>query len=75
MANLAYLALFTGVDRGRRNDVHSEGGGPQGAIVFYSVRGHGSEEMFEIMDDDQNVVATLGMSDLREAWAAQQGST
>jgi quercetin dioxygenase-like cupin family protein len=58
--------------RGRRNDVHSEGGGADGAIVFYSVRGHGAEEMFEIMDDDQNVVATLGMSDLREAWEAQQ---
>jgi hypothetical protein len=59
--------------RGRRDDAHSEGGGPEGAVVFYSVRGHGATEMLEIMDDDQNVVATLGIADLRAAWAAQQG--
>ena len=58
--------------RGRRDDVHSEGGGPEGAVVFYSVRGHGAEEVFEVMDDEQNVVATLRMDDIREAWKAQQ---
>lgn len=58
--------------RGRRNDAHSEGGGPDGAVVFYSLRGHGAEEVLEIMNDAQTVVATLGMTDLRAAWAAQQ---
>lgn len=60
--------------RGKRDDVHSEGGGPEGAVVFYSVRGHGSEAMFEIMDDDQNVVASITMTDLRAVWAAQQAA-
>ena len=58
--------------RGRRDDVHSEGGGPDDAVVFYSVRGHGAEEMFQVMDNNENVVATISMGDLREAWAAQQ---
>jgi len=60
--------------RGKRDDVHSEGGGPEGAVVFYSVRGHGSEDMLEIMDDDMNVLATVGMADLRAAWAEQHGN-
>ena len=58
--------------RGRRDDVHSEGGGPEGAVVFYSVRGHGAEEVFQVMDDEQNVVTTLRMDDIREAWKEQQ---
>ena len=57
--------------RGRRDDIHSEGGGPDGAVVFYSVRGHGAEQMFEIMDDDQNVLLEVGMADIKEMWAAQ----
>ncbi len=60
--------------RGRRDDCHSEGGGPDGAIVFYSVRGHGANELLEIMDDDMNVLAKIGMDDLRAVWAAQQGT-
>jgi quercetin dioxygenase-like cupin family protein len=57
--------------RGRRDDVHSEGGGPEGAVVFYSVRGHGSDNMLEIMDDASKVIATITMADLRAVWAAQ----
>ena len=60
--------------RGKRDDVHSEGGGADGAIVFYSVRGHGDENMFEIMDSDAKVLATLTMADLRGAWEQQQGA-
>jgi 2,4'-dihydroxyacetophenone dioxygenase len=60
--------------RGRRDDCHSEGGGAEGAIVFYSVRGHGDENMFEIMDDNATILATLGMADLRAAWEQQQAS-
>ncbi len=58
--------------RGRRDDTHSEGGGADGAVVFYSLRGHGAEDVLEIMDEAKNVTATLGMADLRAAWAAQQ---
>ena len=58
--------------RGRRDDIHSEGGGPDGAVVLYSVRGHGAEEVFEILDNEQNVVATLYMDDVRAAWEAQK---
>jgi len=59
--------------RGKRDDCHSEGGGPDGAIVFYSVRGHGEQELLEILDEDMNVVVKIGMDDLREVWVAQQG--
>lgn len=57
--------------RGRRDDAHSEGGGPDGAVVFYSVRGHGDENLLQILDDAGKVVATLGMADMRAAWAAR----
>jgi quercetin dioxygenase-like cupin family protein len=60
---------------GRRDDVHSEGGGPDGAVVLYSIRGHGSDDVFEIMDDDQNVLATLYMNDVRAALEAQTSGT
>lgn len=29
--------------RGKRDDMHREGGGPEGAVVLYSVRGDGSD--------------------------------
>jgi hypothetical protein len=38
------------------------------------VRGHGSPEMLEILDQDMKVLATLRMADLRAAWAAQRGT-
>lgn len=60
--------------RGRRNDAHSEGGGPDGAVVFYSVRSHGAAEMFEVLNDDGSVAATLTMGDIRAAWDAQQAA-
>ena len=50
--------------RGRRDDVHTEGGGDDGAVVLYSVRGHGDDELFELMDEQQNVLATIGWKDL-----------
>lgn len=59
--------------RGRTDDTHSEGGGPDGAVVFYSMRCDGARNVLEIMDDAANVQATLTMDDVRAAWAAQQG--
>jgi hypothetical protein len=61
--------------RGRRDDCHSEGGGPDGAIVFYSIRGHGSDELLEIVDGNMSVLAKIGMDDIRAVWAAQQAAT
>ena len=60
--------------RGRRDDVHTEGGGAEGAVVLYSVRGHGVEGLFEVMDGDQNVLGEVGMGDILEVWNAQQVS-
>lgn len=60
--------------RGRTHDAHSEGGGPNGAVVFYSMRADAADEVLEIMADDGSVVATLTMDDVRDAWAAQQAA-
>ncbi|MDA0339841.1 MAG: regulator [Proteobacteria bacterium] len=58
--------------RGRRDDVHTEGGGPEGAVVLYSVRGHGVEELLQVMDNNQNVLASVSTGDIRDAWKVQQ---
>ncbi len=58
--------------RGRTDDTHSEGGGPDGAIVFYSMRCDGARDVLEIMDEAANVRSTLTIDDVRAAWAAQQ---
>ena len=60
--------------RGRTNDAHSEGGGPDGAVVLYSMRVDDRDEVLQILDDDESVVATITMSDVRDAWAAQQAA-
>ena len=57
--------------RGRTGDAHSEGGGPDGAVVFYSMRADDDPNVLDVMDDDGNVQATLTMDDVRAAWAAQ----
>ena len=57
--------------RGRTHDAHSEGGGPDGAVVFYSMRCDDVNEVLDIMDDAKNVLATLTMDDVRAAWQAQ----
>ena len=44
------------------DEPHREGGGDQDAIVFFSIRGHDSV-FYEILDDDWNIIATLGMQD------------
>ena len=57
--------------RGRTGDAHSEGGGPDGAVVFYSMRADNDPKVLDVMDDDGNVQATLTMDDVRAAWDAQ----
>lgn len=58
--------------RGRTGDTHSEGGGPEGAVVFYSMRCDDEPNVLDVMDDAGNVRATLTLDDVRAAWAAQQ---
>jgi quercetin dioxygenase-like cupin family protein len=43
-------------------DPHREGGGAEGAVVFYSFRGEDGV-FLEWLDDDLNVVATTSMKD------------
>jgi quercetin dioxygenase-like cupin family protein len=44
------------------DEPHREGGGDEEAIVFFSIRGSDGL-LYEILDDDLNVVANLSMQD------------
>ena len=50
---------------------HREGGGADGAVVFYSVRGKDGT-LFEVLDDDLKIVGTLDMKDFVAALAEQK---
>ena len=50
---------------------HREGAGDEGGMVFYSVRGKDGV-LFEILDDDLNVVGTLSMQDFIMALEEQK---
>jgi len=54
-------------------DPHREGGGDEGGVVFYSIRGE-DDTLFEVLNDDLNVVATLGMQDFIAAFAEQKNA-
>ena len=56
-----------------RGDPHREGGGDEGCLVFYSIRGEG-DALFEVLADDLNVVATLGMQDFIAAFEEQKNA-
>jgi hypothetical protein len=44
------------------NDIHREGGGPDGAVVYYSVRGKDGV-LFEVVEDDGKVLGVLKLYD------------
>ena len=48
---------------------HSEGGGSEGCIVFYSIRPEGNA-IFEILDDEQKLIGTLDLPDFVNLFAA-----
>jgi hypothetical protein len=53
-------------------DVHREGGGPdQDVVVFSDMRGHDGV-FYELLDDDQNVVATLSYADFLALYKTEQ---
>jgi ChrR-like protein with cupin domain len=55
------------------DEPHSEGGGDQDVIALFSNRDV-EGPMYEILDDDLNTVATLGLADFKALLEAQQGS-
>ncbi|HEV8712015.1 MAG TPA: regulator [Candidatus Binatia bacterium] len=50
---------------------HREGGGAEGAVVFYSIRGE-QDTLFEVLDDDLNVVGTLVLQNFVDAFTEQK---
>lgn len=50
---------------------HRECGGDDGAVVLFSIRGSAGV-FYDILDDDQNCVATLGMQDFINLFAANK---
>jgi len=50
---------------------HREGGGDIDVIVLFSIRGNDGV-FYEILDDDLNVIATLGMQDFIELYKNQK---
>jgi len=57
--------------RGTRDDTHTEGGGAEGAIVLYSVRGHGDDKIIDILGEGDKVIGTLSFADVAALHAAQ----
>jgi len=55
------------------DEPHLEGGGDLDVIVFFSIRG-GEGAFYEILDDDLNVIVTLGMQDFIGLYKAQHNS-
>ena len=51
---------------------HREGAGDQHAVVLYSVRGN-ERVLFELLNDNLNVIGTLSMDDFAQALQAQKG--
>lgn len=53
------------------HEPHREGGGDkQDVIIFFSIRGTNGI-MYEILDDEHNTIARLGMADFEELFASQ----
>lgn len=52
---------------------HREGAGDEGGVVFYSVRGKDGI-LFEVLDDNLNVVGTLSMDDFVAALKEQRSA-
>ena len=57
---------------GLGGDPHDEGGGPDGAVIFYSVRGE-SDDLFEMHDPAGNAPTIARTADFRALLDAMQG--
>jgi 2,4'-dihydroxyacetophenone dioxygenase len=60
----SYVATHVG------GEPHTEGGGDEDAIVFFSNRGQDGV-IYEILDDQMNTLATLGLQDFKALLQAQ----
>ena len=61
------------VERPAGGEPHTEGGGNQDAIVFFSNRGTDGM-IYELLDGDMNTIATLGLHDFKGLLDAQEPS-
>jgi quercetin dioxygenase-like cupin family protein len=52
-------------------DPHQEGAGDEGGVVFYSVRGKDGT-LFEVLDENLNVIGALGLEDFVGAFNEQK---
>jgi quercetin dioxygenase-like cupin family protein len=50
---------------------HREGGGDQDVVILFSIRGNDGV-LYEVLDDDQNTIATISMQDLKALYQSQQ---
>jgi hypothetical protein len=53
------------------DDPHREGGGDQDVVVLFSIRGS-DDVLYEVLDDDLNLIATLGFEDFVGLFQAQK---
>jgi len=53
------------------DEPHRECGGDEGAVVFFSIRG-GEGILYEILDDEENIIGTLGFQDFSDLFAAHK---
>ena len=51
-------------------DPHREGGGDQDVIIAFSIRGDGV--LYELLDDDLNIIGTISMQDLVALYQASR---
>lgn len=52
----------------------AKGGGPNGAIVFYTVRSNGGEEIFDLLDDEGTIITTITKADIKAMWLEKKGA-
>lgn len=55
--------------------VHTEGAGEVDCIVTYNIRGNGSDEMFDVLDDAGQIVGKIGFEDFAALYDAQQAES
>ena len=54
-------------------EAHSEGGGAEGAMVFYSTRGASDGVLFDVMDAAGAVIGAFGLADVAGLFDLQGG--
>jgi 2,4'-dihydroxyacetophenone dioxygenase len=55
--------------------VHTEGAGDVDCIVIYNIRGNGSDEMFDVLDDAGQIVGKINFDDFASLYEAQKADS